>query len=427
MTELSLSSSHSLLSSSQSLPNSLIPRDVLNKYEVEKNVNNNSIEELLRTKINEGIVENEAFYIVDLGRVISKYEEWVENLPRVKPFYAIKCNPDPAIIKLLASLGTNFDCASKAEIQLVLGCGISSSRIIFANPCKMKSNIEYAKSSDVDLMTFDNTHELTKIAEFYPQSRLLLRIITDDSQSVCRFSTKFGAPLDTTFKLLSLAKELSLNVVGVSFHVGSGCMSAQSFVAAIRTAHGVFKEGEQLGFNFNMLDLGGGWPGSNDDRISFPVIAKAIRPVLDELFPPSSSINIIAEPGRYFVSESHTLAVNIYAKRTVDSSNNNNNLSSQHFLYYVDDGVYQSFNCILFDHYNPTPLILNPSATSNITYKSTIFGPTCDSMDCIAKDILLPELNIGDWLYFKNMGAYTVAAASPFNGFKASRATFYVH
>jgi len=432
MTELSLSSSSSLLSasssllsSSSSLPVSLVPRDLLNKYEVEKITSNTSIVELLRTKIKEGVVENEAFYIVDLTRIIAKYEEWVENLPRVKPFYAIKCNPDTAIIKLLASLGTNFDCASKAEIQQILGCGISSDRIIFANPCKMKSNIEFAKSSNVDLMTFDNTHELTKIAENFPNARLLLRIITDDSQSVCRFSTKFGAPLDTTFKLLSLAKELSLNVVGVSFHVGSGCMSSQSFVAAIRAAHGVFKQAESLGFNFTMLDLGGGWPGSNDDRISFPNIAASIRPLIDELFP-IGQVDVIAEPGRYFVSESHTLAVNIYAKRTANSCNNDS--SANHFLYYIDDGVYQSFNCILFDHYTPTPLVLNPSTDNNhLLYKSTIFGPTCDSMDCVAKDILLPELNVGEWLYFKNMGAYTVAAASPFNGFKASRTTFYIH
>jgi len=361
---------------------------------------------------------------VDLSTIVRKYEEWVANLPRVKPFYAIKCNPNTAIIKLLGNLGTNFDCASRAEIQQILGCGISPSRIIFANPCKMKSHLEFAKGSNVDLMTFDNDHELIKIAENYPNARLLLRIITDDSQSICRFSTKFGAPMDTTSKLLSLAKDLNLNVVGVSFHVGSGCMNSESFVAAIRSAHRVFKEGEAHGFQFKMLDLGGGWPGVNDERISFPDIAKAIRPVLDELFPSGAEgVEIIAEPGRYFVSESHTLAVNIYAKRTIVDPITN----ETHFLYYVNDGVYQSFNCILFDHYVPTPLVLNPSSSSSSLFRSTVFGPTCDSMDCITKDGSLPELHVGEWLYFKNMGAYSVAAASPFNGFKANPTTFYIH
>lgn len=414
-------STFSLSSSSPLSVGYTIPRDLINKYDVEKN-NEQSIEDLLKIKLSDPTVENDAFYIVDLSKVIKKHEEWVAHLPRVKPFYAIKCNPNNAIIKLLANLGAGFDCASKAEIQQILGNGVAPERIIYANPCKMKSHIEYAKTSNVELMTFDNSHELIKIAEIYPNAKLLLRIITDDSQSICRFSTKFGAPLDTTHRLLTLAKELGLNVSGISFHVGSGCMSATSFVAAIKSAHKVFQEAVEIGHEFTMLDLGGGWPGSNDDKISFPRIANAIRPVIDELFP--ESVEIIAEPGRYFVSESHTLAVNVFAKRTVVDPVT----SERHFLYYVNDGVYQSFNCILFDHYNPTPLVLQSNNNEGTeSFKTTIFGPTCDSMDCIAKDIDFPEVNVGDWLYFKNMGAYSVAAASPFNGFKSNPTTFYIH
>jgi len=395
-----------------------IPKDVLSKFDAQY-VNNQSVEALLKQKIEDSSLENEAFYLINLGTVVKKFEEWVENLPRVKPYYAIKCNPSPAIIRTLANLGTNFDCASKTEIQQILGSGISPSRIIFANPTKMKPHIEYAKESNVELMTFDNTHELKKIAECYPAARLLLRIITDDSQSVCRFSSKFGAPLDQCTPLLKLAKELNLNVVGISFHVGSGCMNSQSFVAAIKSAYGVFKEAELLGFNFTMLDLGGGWPGTNDEHISFPEIAASIRPVIDALFP--SEVEVIAEPGRYFVAESHTLAVNIFAKRTTEDKDD------KHFLYYVNDGVYQSFNCILFDHYIPKPLLLTPSGETAKLHRCTIYGPTCDSMDCISKDILLPELNIGEWLYFKNMGAYSVAAASPFNGFKSCPTLYYIY
>lgn len=376
----------------------------------------------MRNKINDGLLaDNEAFYIVDLGAVARKYQEWTTHLPRVTPFYAIKCNPSNAIIRVLANLGAGFDCASRTEIQQVLDAGVDSSKVIFANPCKMRSHVEFAKSKDVPLMTFDNTHELTKIADIYPDAKLVLRIITDDSQSVCRFSTKFGAPLDTTYGLLSLARSLGLNVVGVSFHVGSGCMSVDSFISAIRSAHHVFQQAQEIGFNFSLLDLGGGWPGTNDGRISFPAIADGIRSLIDELFP--ANVDIIAEPGRYFCSESHTLAVNIYAKRTVIDQTTH----EKHFLYYINDGVYQSFNCVLYDHYSPTPLILNPRSEEGTEYRSTIFGPTCDSMDCIGKDIPFPEMEVGDWFYFKNMGAYTVAACSPFNGFKAHAATFYIH
>jgi len=401
----------------QSCP-SPIPTDVISKFDVESVNSTESVESLMKKKINEASVENEAFYIVNLSTVVKKYNEWNALLPRVKPFYAIKCNPSPAVIRTLAHLGANFDCASKAEIQQVMGSGVSASRIIYANPTKMKAHIEYAKSSGVEMMTFDNSHELTKLAELYPTARLLLRIITDDSNSVCRFSTKFGAPMDQCPALLRQAKELGLNVVGISFHVGSGCMSSQSFVAAIQSAHSVFKQAEEIGYQFSMLDLGGGWPGVNDGRVNFANIANLIRPVIDELFP--ADIEVIAEPGRYFVAESHSLAVNVFAKRSIVEKD-----GEKRFLYYVNDGVYQSFNCILFDHYEPKPLVLVPGEKTE-TYKCTIFGPTCDSMDCISKDIELPELEVGEWLYFNNMGAYSVAAASPFNGFKSHPTTFYI-
>jgi len=401
----------------QSCP-SPVPTDVISKFDVESVNSTETVESLMKKKINEASIENEAFYIVNLSTVVKKYNEWNTLLPRVKPFYAIKCNPSPAVIRTLAHLGANFDCASKAEIQQVMGSGVSASRIIYANPTKMKAHIEYAKSSGVEMMTFDNSHELTKLAELYPTARLLLRIITDDSNSVCRFSTKFGAPMDQCPALLRQAKELGLNVVGISFHVGSGCMSSQSFVAAIQSAHSVFKQAEEIGYQFSMLDLGGGWPGVNDGRVNFANIANLIRPVIDELFP--ADIEVIAEPGRYFVAESHSLAVNVFAKRSIVEKD-----GEKRFLYYVNDGVYQSFNCILFDHYEPKPFVLVPGEKTE-TYKCTIFGPTCDSMDCISKDIELPELEVGEWLYFNNMGAYSVAAASPFNGFKSHPTTFYI-
>lgn len=394
-----------------------VPLEVANKFEVQ--YSNQTVEEIISLKLTEDTFDKEeAFYIIDLGTIIKKWKQWTNCLPRVKPYYAMKCNNNPAIIKTLANLGTGFDCASKAEIQQILGSGISASRIIYANPTKMVSHIEYAKSSEVDLMTFDNIHELEKIAQVFPTARLVLRIITDDSQSVCKFSTKFGAPLEQCPIILQRAKELGINVVGLSFHVGSGCMSTTSFVQAIRSAHSIFREAAKIGFNFNLLDIGGGWPGTDDGTISFPEIASRIAPVLDELFPPE--VQLIAEPGRFFVAESHTLAVNVFAKRTMISEH------GKEFLYYINDGVYQSFNCILFDHVQPTPLVFQPGNRKE-TYKCTIFGPTCDSMDCVAKGIThLPELEVGEWLYFKNMGAYTVAAASSFNGFKAHPILHYI-
>jgi len=394
-----------------------VPQDVINKFEVEQ-INMTPKEFIINKLRDETHEKGESFYVCDLEKVLDKYRQWTRFLPRVTPFYAIKCNPNTAIIKTLASLGVNFDCASKAEIQQILGSGVAPSRIIYANPTKMKSHIAYAKSCGVEMMTFDNSDELRKIAECYPTAKLVLRIITDDSQSICRFSTKFGAPLQVCPKLLALAKELNLNVIGISFHVGSGCMSVKSFAAAIRSAHQVFQEGEKHGFNFSFLDLGGGWPGTDDDGITFEEIANCVRPLVDELFP--SHVEVIAEPGRYFVAACQTLAVSVFAKRTIESEEKNS------FLYYINDGVYQSFNCIFFDHNTPTPLLLHEREESSELFPCTIFGPTCDSMDCIGKDIQMPELEVDEWLYFKNMGAYTVAAASAFNGFRSHPIMYYV-
>lgn len=407
-----------------------VPYDVVNKHEVTSVGYNVPMEEIISHKLaNDPEIRDtqDAFFIVDLGCVTRKFNLWKEHLPRVTPFYAIKCNPNTAIIKTLHSLGAGFDCASKSEIAQVLGCGVPPEKIIYANPTKMKSHIAFAKSNAVDLMTFDNKEELFKISEVFPKARVVLRIITDDSNSLCRFSTKFGAPIEDCPELIRYAKELDLDLVGISFHVGSGCLSVASFESSIRNAFYLFKMAEEIGFNLHLLDLGGGWPGSDlpdeqhDDgkfHITFSEIADAVRILLDELFPPESGVTLIAEPGRYFVAESHTLVVNVFAKR--HSKNDSGN-----FLYYINDGVYGSFNCIFFDHCTPKPQLVNAKDRTEL-YKCTLFGPTCDSIDCVAKDIELPELEVGDWLFFKNMGAYTVAAASNFNGFKSCPILCYV-
>ncbi|PRP79963.1 hypothetical protein PROFUN_05939 [Planoprotostelium fungivorum] len=386
-----------------------VPKDVNNKWSVEATGDRN-IEDILSEKAAD---REDAFFIIDLGRVTDKYKRWKEELPTVKPFFAIKCNPNTAIIRTLASLGTGFDCASMTEMRQVLGCGVSPSDIIFANPTKMRSHIEFAKGAGIKLMTFDNRDELVKVHSIYPEAELVLRIITDDSHSVCGFSSKFGAPMSSVEDLLSTANSLGCTVRGVSFHVGSNCLSPLAFEKAITSAAAVFRLAEGYGYRMDFLDLGGGWPGVDGADVTFSDMAAAVRPLLP-LFPPH--VRVIAEPGRYFVADSHTLAVNVFAKRATDEGG---------YLYYVNDGVYQSFNCIYFDHYSPRPRLLRGGEEEEL-HRSTLFGPTCDSIDCVAKDIYLPELNVGDWLYFTNMGAYTVAAASSFNGFDSCPTTFYI-
>lgn len=621
----------------------------------------------------------EPFYVVDIGMVISQLYQWKQYFPRVEPFYAVKCNPDRVIVQTLLALGCNFDCASRNEIRLVQELAKdhalpnahaprSPPEIIFANPTKARSHIIEAVCRGVTMMTFDNVAEVKKCASVSTKIQLILRIITDDSGSQCRLSSKYGAPKSRWRALLSAAKAHGMEVVGVSFHVGSGCRDASRYELALKDARELFDLAEaEYGFKMTVLDIGGGFPGEThslwnpadifgdptadpaktevitrkytiDEEIDekseapdqpddeeqdgedgklmfFSEIAEAIVPIMDALFPPESNVRIIAEPGRYLVAASSTLCTSIIGVRAnataadmepikisdemaafhvdqvtraeedeivAESSKPEHpvidsivdeiadysklyarlNLTQQEFdvyaekaeltsghlqagasllappvdrlpegelpqqhhtvegmqmgivanclddgmsvisetetsdnrelrgalslaaageaavsgvviqaiadsapyqddyAYYVNDGCYGGFNNLIFDHATVRPRRLKHAISKNhsivpteyngfITleavenddssqdyddadkedddglYPSVIFGPTCDSIDVISRSVLLPKMSIGDWLYFNNMGAYTSAAASDFNGFTPSD-KFYV-
>lgn len=392
----------------------------------------------------------DAFFVADLGEVYRQHMRWKKNLPRVTPHYAVKCNPDPAVLGLLAKLGAGFDCASKAEIEQVLALGVETSRIIYAQPCKTKSYLRYTAKTGVEQMTFDNSDELYKIKELYPEAKLFLRIFTDDSGSLCRLSQKFGASMDNTYELLALAKKLALNVVGVAFHVGSGASDAEAFRRAVFDARTVFDQAATLGYELHTLDCGGGFVPETFDRM-----AAALSESVEKYFP--LSVRIIAEPGRYYTSCAFTLACNVIARRTVEDKHLGGETS---YMLYMNDGVYGNFSSIIFDHQHPVPRVLRTQnrldgykycvhrssesmmidsgytsaeedsfnfvrGKKGITY--SVWGPTCDGIDCISSEWQSPELvDVGDWLYFDNMGAYTKCSATRFNGFTDKHETIYV-
>ncbi|KAN0075621.1 Pyridoxal-dependent decarboxylase, pyridoxal binding domain containing protein [Elaphomyces granulatus] len=365
------------------------------------------------------------FFVADMGEIYRQHLRWKMNLSRVKPFYAVKCNPDPEILRLMASLGNGFDCASKAEIDVALNTGVDPSRIIYAQPCKTKSYIRYAAQMGVKQMTFDNADELYKIKTNFPNAELYLRILTDDSTSLCRLSMKFGASLDVTRPLLELARELDLNVVGVSFHVGSGAEDPKAFCKAVQDARVVFDQAVEIGHEPHTLDVGGGF---SEDR--FERFAVILGQALDTYFPPH--IRIIAEPGRYYVASAFTLAVNVIARRIIQDPMNPS--GNTHRLY-LNDGVYGNFSNTIFDHQHPEPQILSclDDSVSPLSHRPSqeiaysIWGPTCDGIDIIAEHAILPGVvGVGDWLYFENMGAYTRCSATRFNGFTDNHEVIYI-
>lgn len=412
------------------------------------------IGEALRAKINSVDVDScapggeDSFFVADLGRVYRQYKRWINCLPRIDPCYALKCNGDPNVVRLLAKLGLGFDCASKMEIDTVLALGVSPDRIVYAHPCKAASYVRHARSVDVKHMTFDNADELYKCKKNFPGCKMLLRIMTDDSKSLCQFSIKYGASLESAFDLLQLAKSLEIDVVGVSFHVGSGASDPLAFVDAVKNARQVFDIAEDLGMPpMSILDIGGGFVHE-----TLEATAAVLNPCLDQYFPRTSGVKIIAEPGRYFVSNAFTLAVNVVSRRVSPRDN-----GVEHHMLYINDGVYANMNCIIFDHQEPVPKILSKnktfmysedvdrvpnlvsssnssetdlsdvSSTCSSEVEVSVWGPTCDGIDLITKKSVLPvAVESGDWLYFTEFGAYTLSASTTFNGFNEDCKIIYV-
>lgn len=382
---------------------------------------NKSDADLLSAAVRSGA--ESVVYAADLGQVARQLQQFRTFLPNVTPYYAVKCNPDPVLLAFLARLGVSFDCASSHEISLVSKALCQTSlteRIIFANPFKPISDLTQARLLHIDLMTFDSTDELEKIAKHFPSARLLLRIAVEDSKAKCPLSGKFGAhmsELDTIFDTLC---HLGLNLLGVSFHVGSGCTSVQSYVKALQSAHVTFNRAKAHGLpGLRILDIGGGFPGYDGEApITFREIAAEVRAGISTMF--NSDVRIIAEPGRFFATAAYTLGVEVVLATELKQLRN----------YYLADGVFGCFRdaWLLNVHYPCDVLIQHGTREKDDVLQLTnLYGPTRDVLDVISRNIRLPLLNTGDWLRFPNMGAYTMSLSTRRSGFNQYKTIYYIH
>ncbi|KAF6135643.1 hypothetical protein GIB67_028214 [Kingdonia uniflora] len=364
----------------------------------------------------------EPFYILDYGKVVSLMDKWTTSLPNIKPYYAVKCNPDTALLAGIAALGGNFDCASKAEIQAILALGVSADRIIFANPCKAEAHIKYAAAVGVNLTTFDSVDEVEKMRKWHPKCNLLLRLKSPntDENAKCPLGGKYGALPEEVMPLLQAAQRAEMAVTGISFHVGSAATHSRAYRSTIEAAKETFNMATRLGMpRMHILNIGGGFTSGT----YFDDAAITIKSAIKTFFSDESNLKLMGEPGRYFAETPFTLAANIIGTR----------IRGDLREYWLNDGIYGSMNCILFDYANLTALPLactsnraNPTCKGTNTYKSQVFGPTCDALDTIFTDYQLPELQRDDWLVFPNMGAYTTSAGSSFNGFSTSDIVTYL-
>ncbi len=366
-------------------------------------------------------------FIIDHNKIRENYREFREKLPDVQAYFAVKANSNPQIIKTMYDMGASFDVASFPEFMLVHE-NIKDlpdkerqdfiwNKIIYANTIKPSAVLAKLDPYKI-LVTFDNIEELKKIKKHAPQVGLVLRIRVPNTGSMVELSSKFGAHPGEAVDLIAEAIKLGLGVEGISFHVGSQCSNFDNYTQAFNFASSIFKEAKlrnyQIGFidkdskRRKILDIGGGFPVKyTPDVKSFAALAEKLNSEIKRMFP-GDDIQVIAEPGRFIVATACSLVTKIVGKSVRDGKT----------CYYLDDGVYHTFSGQVFDHQH-YPLHSFKDGEKKLC---ATFGPTCDAFDTISLSDELPEtLEIDDLLYAENMGAYTIASATYFNGFPPAK------
>ena len=347
--------------------------------------------------------DNDTCLFIDLDYLEFVYKKWCIAFPTIKPYYAMKCNPDKRIIQKLHALGAGFDCASSSEMEQVRSYDVDASNIILANTCKLPKDFKTAKAHNIQYMTFDNEYELSKILQYHPQSKLIMRIACGDTNAKIPFGNKFGAQRDSWQYLITYAQSLGLTISGVSFHVGSGSNNHAAYTHALKDASDLFQMLKENNYDPHILDIGGGfmYPLNND-------VVYEVNQQIKLHFP---NINVIAEPGRYFAEN----IVTHYAKVVGKSKTHKNE-----FKYWIHDSIYGCFADVSHGYLKPTIIPVNDICNDNYIhkplYKTTIYGSTCDGTDIIQDNIYMAEQHIGMWLCTPHMGAYTIVLATPFNG-----------
>jgi ornithine decarboxylase len=353
--------------------------------------------------------------VVDHDAIRRNYATFRKHLPRVQAYYAVKANPAPEIVQTLFKAGASFDVASFPEFMLVYELirrrpakerqDFVWDKIVYANPVKAKETLE-ALDKYKPLVTFDNRAEVRKVREHAPNAGLLVRIRVPNTGSMVELSSKFGCDPGEAVTLIQEAHEAGLVVEGLSFHVGSQCTNFENFVQALNMSAAVMAEASSRGFDLKILDIGGGFPVRYNRHIApFSLLAKRINTEIDRLVP--SSTEIVAEPGRFFVATAATALATVIGKAVRDGRT----------CYYVDDSVYHTFSGIIFDHcpYHFKAFRQGPSEVC------AVFGQTCDGLDTISQSELLPDLELDDLVYAEDIGAYSNASATWFNGFPPAK------
>src|SRR5499427_1715608 len=353
--------------------------------------------------------------LVDHNEIRKNYAAFKRHLPKVQAYFAVKANAEPAIVRTFYRAGASFDVASLPEFMLVYENikhlpakkqqDFIWDKIIYANPTKPKETL-VALDRYKPLVTYDNLNELKKIKQFAPHAGVILRLRVPNTGSMVELSSKFGCHPGEAVDLIQAAFKLGLVVEGLSFHVGSQCTNFQNFVQALNISAAVMEEAKSRGHEIKILDIGGGFPAPYNQHVKpFSALARKINAEIDRLFP--KDIQILAEPGRFLVATAATSVARIIGKAIRDGKT----------CYCIDDSVYHTFSGIIFDHCQYHLKAFKKGKTQICA----VFGQTCDALDKISLSEELPELEIDDLVYSENIGAYSNASATYFNGFPPAK------
>ena len=341
--------------------------------------------------------------IIDCERVRVQLRKLKKALPNVDLHYALKPLPHASVVQVVLEAGAYLDLATTGEVQLVQRLGASPGRCIHTHPIKRPQDIRNAVEFGVRTFVADNPDEVRKFARFADRTRLLLRVSFRSPGAVCDLSRKFGCDPENFLALARLAASLGVDVQGVSFHVGSQAADPAKHVEAIEACTRLMAAArrEKLG-TLDTLDIGGGFP--IDYGAPVPDIGRFCAPIRQQLVKLPKRIRVIAEPGRFIAGPAAIGVASVMGRAQREG----------HWWYYLDDGLYGSYSGQLYDH---ARYPVEPLRAGTHLLPSVLAGPTCDSIDVIAENLMLPKLEVGDLIVGRAMGAYTWASASEFNFF----------
>ena len=345
--------------------------------------------------------------VVDCDQVRRQYHALKAALPGVDLHYALKPLPHAAVVACLRDEGAFFDLATTGEVELVKAQGIPADRCIHTHPIKRDSDIRDALRYGVTTFVADNPDEVRKFARYRKRAELLIRVSFRSPTAVCDLSRKFGCEPGAVLGLIELARSLGVRVRGLSFHVGSQATDPSKYIEAVEACTKLIAEALLAGLPaLDILDIGGGFPVAYSDAVM--PIGEFCRPIREALAKLPAHVRVIAEPGRFIAAPAAIAISTVMGKAKRDGR----------WWYYLDDGLYGSYSGQLFDHakYPVTAL-----RDSDQTFTSVLAGPTCDSIDVIDDNIQLPELEIGDLIVGRMMGAYTWASVTDFNFFRRAK------